>query len=114
MEQDIVMTTPTGLLLRSLLAFVAVVAAFVRAHAAEVEFPPGSHIGLAPPPGMTASHNFFGFEDVSNNVAIVMVALPPEAFGDIEKTMTAEALQRQGLVLDARESLSLAIGKALL
>jgi hypothetical protein len=94
--------------------FLAVMAVIVRAHAADVEFPPGSQIGLAPPPGMTASHNFFGFEDAPNQVAIVMVALPREAFADIEKTMTPEALQRQGLTVDGRESLVLAIGKALL
>jgi hypothetical protein len=114
MEQDIAMINPSGLLQRSFIACFVVMAFIVRAHAADVVFPPGSNIGLAPPPGMTASRNFFGFEDAPNRVAIVMVALPREAFADIEKTMTVEALQRQGLTVDGRESLVLAIGKALL
>src|SRR5438067_10735182 len=114
MEEDIIMTYPSALLRRFLFSIVAVTALFARAHAGDVEFPPGSQIGLAPPPGMTVSRNFFGFEDAPNNVAIVIVALPRDAFADIEKTMTAEALQRQGLAVDGRESFSLAIGKALL
>jgi hypothetical protein len=112
--QDIAMIKFSGWLQRLLFACVAVVATFVRAHAADVEFPPGSYVGLAPPPGMTVSRNFFGFEDASNNVAIVIVALPPEAFADIDKSMTVEALQRQGLAVEGRESMSLALGKALL
>src|SRR4051812_7911138 len=114
MEQGIAMTNPSGLFLRSFLACCAVMVLVVRALAADVEFPPGSNIGLAPPPGMTTSHNFFGFEDAPNQVAIVIVALPREAFADIEKAMTTEALQRKGLTVDGRESLDLGIGKALL
>jgi hypothetical protein len=110
---------PLSLLPRCVSAIVALVALLVHAqvaqvHAADAEFPPGSHIGLAPPPGMTVSRSFFGFEDAANSVAIILVALPPEAFAEIDKSMTADALQRQGIIVDARESQSLAIGQALL
>ena len=37
---------------------------------------PGSRIGLAPPPGMTVSQGFSGFEDRDKRVALVVVALP--------------------------------------
>jgi len=60
MEQDIAMINPSGLLQRAFIACLVVMAFIVRAHAADVVFPPGSNIGLAPPPGMTASRNFFG------------------------------------------------------
>lgn len=102
------------ILLRPLLLLATLMALVVPASAADLVFPPGSHIGLAPPPGMNVSRGFFGFEDAPNNVAIVLLALPPEAFGDIEKTMTNEALTRQSLVVDGREALTLATGKALL
>jgi hypothetical protein len=84
------------------------------AHAAEVAYPPGSRIGLAPPSGMVTSRNFFGFEDASNNVAIILAALPGEAYADLDRTITADALKRQGVMLETREEMPLAIGKAFL
>jgi hypothetical protein len=82
--------------------------------AADVVFPPGSRVGIAPPAGMTPSQNFFGFEDRNNSVAIIIIALPPEAYAEIEKTTNAETLKKQGVTFEKRESLSLPIGKAFL
>jgi hypothetical protein len=84
------------------------------APATEVAYPPGSRIGLAAPAGMVASRSFLGFEDRQNSVAIVLVALPAEAFTDLDRSVNAEALRRQGVVLEAREALPLATGKAFL
>ena len=84
------------------------------ARAADVVFPPGSRIGIVPPAGMTPSHNFFGFEDRANSVAIILVALPPEAYSEIEKTTDPETLKKQGVTFEKREELSLPIGKAFL
>jgi hypothetical protein len=84
------------------------------ASAAEVAYPPGSRIGLAPPAGFVTSKSFFGFEDASNNVAIILVALPAEAYTDLDKTLTADTLKRQGLTLESREAVPLSIGKAFL
>jgi len=42
------------------------------------------------------------------------VALPPNAFPDIEKSINADALNRQGITLEKREPLPLAAGKAFL
>ena len=50
--------------------------------------PPGSRIGLVPPPGMTISKSFSGFEDRDNRVALLIVALPAAAYPDIEKSTT--------------------------
>ena len=70
--------------------------------AAEVAYPPGSRIGLVPPPGFVTSKSFFGFEDASNNVAIMLVALPADAYAELDKTITADALKRQGLTFESR------------
>src|SRR5436190_22564999 len=93
---------------------VALTALAFPAHAADVVFPPGSRIGLAPPPGVTTSRNFFGFEDAPNNVAIVIVGLPPEAYPELEKSTAADLPQRQGLTIEKREALAFGGGKAFL
>ena len=71
-------------------------------------------LGLVPPPGLTAARTFPGFEAEKNNVFIRLVALPGPAFSEIEKTMTNEALKKQGMTVEKRESLPLGGAKALL
>src|SRR5262245_876814 len=82
--------------------------------AADVVFPTGSRIGIAPPPGMAVSRNFFGFEDADNKVAIIILVLPPEAYAEIEPTTNAEPLKQQGVTLEKRELMTLPLGKAVL
>lgn len=84
------------------------------ATAAEVNYPPGSRIGLAPPPGLVPSKTFFGYEDPSNSVAMMLVALPPQAYADLDASVTAETLKRQGVTVESREALPLPSGKAFL
>jgi len=98
-----------GLLILAMLAFGVGPAA-----AGEAAYPPGSRIGLAPPPGMVTSKSFFGYEDPDNNAAIVLLALPPQAYADLDKSVTADALKRQGLTFETREALPLSTGKAFL
>jgi len=97
-----------------LLLLLVVIALAAPAAAADVTYPTGSRVGIAPPPGMTASHNFFGFEDREHGVAIIIAALPAEAFAEIEPTTTADSLQKQGVTFEKREELSLPVGKAFL
>ena len=85
-----------------------------QAWTADVVFPPGSRVGIAPPPGMMPSQNFFGFEDRANSVAIMIVTLPPEAYAELERTSDPETLEKQGVTFEKREELSLPIGKAFL
>jgi hypothetical protein len=92
---------------------VAMLSAFPAA-AAEPVFPTGSRIGLVPPPGMVAAKTFPGFVDTDNKAAILVTALPAGAYGEVEKTLTADALKKQGITLEKREALQLAIGKAVL
>lgn len=104
---------PLTMTLRSL-ALLALIVLALPAQAADVVFPTGSHVGIAPPPGMQLSRSFFGFEDADNKVAIVLVALPAGAFGEVERSLSAEPLKEQGVVLETREALTLPAGAAVL
>jgi hypothetical protein len=44
----------------------------------------------------------------------MLVALPAEAYADLEKSVNAETLKRQGVTLEAREAMTLPSGKAFL
>ncbi len=68
-----------------------------QAHAAEPSFPAGSHIGLIPPPGMTVSSAFPGFEDRENKVAILLNQVPAEAYEQFLKAMSAGAINLPGV-----------------
>ncbi len=55
--------------------------------AADPVFPPGQRIGLEPPPGMSVSRRFPGFEDTANKAAITLLELPLPAYENVEKSM---------------------------
>jgi hypothetical protein len=86
----------------------------VPASAADPVFPVGSRMGFVPPPGFVASKRFPGFENPDARSSIVMATLPPQAYADLEASMAAEALKKQGITEDKRETLTLTSGKALL
>ncbi len=99
---------------RPLLLVLALALGMSWARAAEVVYPPGSRLGIVPPAGMVASNNFFGFEDPNTNAAIILASLPIEAYAELERTASAEALRKQGVTLEKREAMSLSTGKAFL
>ena len=78
------------------------------------QFPLASRLGMTPPPGMTLSTSFQGFEDNKNNVFIRLVAMPENAYSEIEKTMTSQALKKQNILVEKREPFSLSASKGLL
>jgi hypothetical protein len=80
----------------------------------DVVYPPGSRIGIVPPPGLTASTDFPGFEDRTNGVVLLLSTLPPAAFAQFEKSNSAEGMKNLGATLEKREALTLPTGKALL
>jgi hypothetical protein len=86
----------------------------VPARAEDVIFPPGSRVGLVPPPGMVASKTFDGFADPAKDAAILITVLPAEAFGQIEKVLDSDALKRQGVTVEKREPIQLTFGKGIL
>jgi hypothetical protein len=100
--------------LSAFLVFIALTVSAPAATAADVVFPVGSRVGLAPPPGMTTSDNFYGYEDRANQAAIIMVPLPPDAYAELERTVGPDALKKQGLALESREAMPLSTGKAFL
>ncbi len=96
------------------LLLVALVAWAQAARAADVVYPTGSRIGIAPPAGMTPSSNFYGYEDRANNAAIVLVPLPPAAYAELERTINTDTVKKQGLELESRAPITLSTGKAFL
>src|SRR5215510_3903230 len=92
--------------------FVILLALLSPAQAADVVFPAGSRVGLAPPPGMTRSHTFQGFEDPAHSVAVVIAALPREAHWDLRRSTSAEELKKRGITLEKREEQKLDAGDA--
>src|SRR3954468_15967264 len=94
------------LALLSLLAMPAV--------AADAVFPVASRLGMVPPAGLQPATTFPGFEDNAKSAFIRLVALPPQAFTEIEKTMTNDAIKKQGMVVEKRETLKLPTGNAIL
>jgi hypothetical protein len=87
---------------------------FSIAAVAEVVFPLGSRVGLIPPAGLKISASFAGFADLQNQVFVRVVPLPGSAFAEIEKTMTNEALKKQGLEIERRETFALQSGNGIL
>ena len=53
-------------------------------------FPPGSRVGLEPPPGMVLSKRFAGFEDVEHKAAILVLDLPAAAYVEAEQSLFAK------------------------
>jgi len=104
------------MLLRPLLAAALAAAALlaVPAHAADPAFPLASHIGLAVPGSMKPSPNFRGFIDPASGASILIVELPPAAATKIEGEITPDAVKRQGLTEETRETVTLKTGQGLL
>jgi len=90
------------------------IALALPARADDIVYPPGSRVGLVPPPGLSAAAGFPGFEDRAKNVAMLVGALPAEAYKEFERSDSTEGLKRLGTTLEKRESLSLPTGPALL
>jgi len=84
------------------------------AAAADAVFPIGSRLGFVPPNDLKPATTFPGFENEQKGVFARIVALPGNAFPEIEKTMTNDALKKQGMTVEKRESLPLGSGNALL
>jgi hypothetical protein len=93
----------------SILAVLAMPAA-----AADAVFPTASRLGLVPPAGLEAATTFPGFEDNGKTAFIRLIALPQQAFAEIDKTMTNDALKKQGMVVEKRETLKFPAGNAIL
>jgi hypothetical protein len=93
----------------ALLLFALVLSGPVQA--ADAVFPAGSHIGMVPPAGMTASAAFPGFEDRDRKAAILLNQVPGQAYEQFLKAMSAGAINLPG-VSNAKRELMLTDGGA--
>lgn len=84
------------------------------AKAAEPVFPIGSRLGLVPPPQLEPAASLAGFVDETNHVYVRLIALPRNAFAEIEKTMTNDALKKQGMTVEKRETVPIAGANAII
>jgi len=87
---------------------------FVSAAFAEPVFPPGSRIGLVPPPGMTPSASFQGFEDRANGAMLVVTELSVQSYAKVAQDFAPERMQAGGMEQIAREKIPLPGGEGLL
>ncbi len=90
-----------------LAACIFLIALALPAAAADAVFPTASRLGMVPPPGLEASKTFPGFEDNDKTAFIRLIALPQQAFAEIDKTMTNDALKKQGMAVEKRDTLKL-------
>ena len=100
--------------LRVLFALVISIMFGSAALAADAIFPPGSRIGLVPPPGMTAATSFQGFEDRAQRVVLLVSEVSAQTYNKIAQDFTPEAIRAGGMEEVSRETLPLAAGEALL
>src|SRR5205085_6538238 len=87
---------------------------FVTTAFADPGFPPGSRIGLAPPPGMTAATAFQGFEDRANRVALLVTEISAQTYDKVAQDFTPEVIRASGMEEISRETVQLASGDGLL
>jgi len=92
----------------------ATVVVVLPARAADPVYPLGSRVGLVPPSGMAMSKKFAGFADPKEDAAIVITTLPQGAYAEIEKSFNADAFKKQGVTVDKREPITLAVGTGFL
>ena len=95
-------------------ACMAVLVAATSAFAAEAVYPIGSRVGLSPPGKMQLSANIRGFEDHDAQAMMLVLEMPANAYPEVEKSLSPETFQKQGMIPEKRESMTLAAGKGLL
>lgn len=103
-----------NLLSRLALAAIVALALAAPACAAAVEYPPGSRIGLVPPPGMTASTRFQGFEDPARGAVMVVTELSGQSYARVAKEFSPETMQSGGMEVVSREEFALPGGPAVI
>jgi hypothetical protein len=87
-----------------LLAALTVASAGALPACADPVYPTGLRVGLTPPPGMTVSPTFTGFEDANRKATIKILDLPAGAYAGLEKGVFADAKKDSGVTIEKRES----------
>jgi hypothetical protein len=92
---------------RLIVSLLAALVCFITAGpavCAEAVYPPGQRVGLVPPPGMTLSRHFPGFEDSERKAIISVFDFPAQAYDQLETTLFGPSPGVKGLIVDTRES----------
>ena len=101
--------------MRAILALIIMLLSPVAALAADQIFPPGSTIGLTPPPGMEVAPNFAGFRDETTGGTILLTKLPAEAFDQAAAGAADSAkFATAGIIIRTRENLIIGGNQAFL
>ena len=90
------------------LAFAVAASAMIGLASADPIFPKGSRVGLEPPPGMSLSQRFPGYEDTAKKAAITISELPLRAYESVQQSFFNSA--PPGVTIDSREMLPFANG----
>lgn len=77
-------------------------------------YPPGSRVGLVPPPDTVVAGGLTGFRNVKTGSAILVIEMPAEAYPGLAATMSDESLKAQGFTPSSRETLRIGSGDAIL
>src|SRR5262245_43477109 len=94
--------------MRVFLAALMVLLSIDAGRAADAVFPPGSAVGLSPPPGMSPAKSFAGFQDEARGASILMFTFPPVAYPDMASGFSDDGkLAQQGVTAEQRETLTL-------
>ena len=94
-------------------AFIGALGAIVG-HAADAVYPTGSRIGLVPATGFAESERFPGFEDKSTGASVLILDMAAQALSEAAKQISKDALKKQGIVEETRESFPHRSGKGTL
>src|SRR5690348_4901973 len=89
-------------------AFFISLALGTTAFAADPIFPPGSRVGLVPPPGMSVGASYQGFEDREHRVAMLVSQVSAQTYERISQEFTPETIRQMGMEEVARDTLHLA------
>jgi hypothetical protein len=84
------------------------------AQAADPVFPAASHVGLVVPASLKPSTAFRGFIDPDVNASVLIIEVPPPVYTRLESEMSAEALKKQGMTEEKRETVTLKSGQAVI
>ena len=87
---------------------------FVSTALADPVFPPGSRVGLVPPPGMTVAIAFQGFEDRANRVALLVTEVSAQTYDKVAQDFTPEVIRASGMEEISRGTVRLSSGDGLL
>jgi len=95
--------TPMRMIKSVLVALTLWIAAAEAAFGAEVVFPPGSRIGLVPPPSMSLARGLAGFQNPATGAGILLVEMPVEAYPGLAASFSDQGLKAQGFTLKSRD-----------